>query len=56
MITVGKLREICRLLVAKGIFDLMSAAKVAWPYAHLGNDVVIEVDAIPVEWILSLFP
>lgn len=54
--TVGKIREICRMLVAADIFDLMSAAKIAWPYAHLGNDVVVEVDPILVDWLLRMLP
>lgn len=56
MMTVGKIREICRMLVVAEIFDLMSAAKIAWPYAHLGNDVVVEVDPILVDWLLRMLP
>lgn len=54
--TVGKLREICRMLVAKGIFDLLSASKIAWPYAHLGNDTIVTIDSVYVDWLLRMLP
>ena len=54
MTTVGKIREMCRLLVEFDPAYLAYAVKISWPFAHMGNDAVVALDSCFFETALSI--